>query len=158
MPKKYIVRLSEEEQESLSELVNRGKAAAHKRRHAQILLKADVTGDGWTDARISDAFDVAQCTVERVRQRLVEQGLEAAINRAKATCTRRRALDGDQEAQLVTLACSQPPDGRTRWTLTLLADKLVELTTIESLSPETVRQVLKKHHQTVATPRMVHPT
>jgi len=157
MPKKYIVRLSEEEQDSLWTLVNCGKAAAHKRRHAQILLKADVNGDNWTDARICEAFNVGQCTVERVRQRLVEQGLEAAINRAKATRTRRRALDGEQEAQLVTLACSQPPNGRTRWTLTLLADKLVELTTLESISPETVRQVLKKHHQTVATSRMVHP-
>ena len=88
---------------------------------------------------------------------LVENGLDAAINHTKATRTQQRTLDGDQKAQLATFACRQPSEGRTRWTFTLLADKLVELTTIESISEETMRQVLKKHHQTVATPRMVYP-
>lgn len=146
MPNKYIVRLTASERLELQSLVNTGKAAAYKRRHAQILLKADVSrqGDGWNDAQISEAFDISIRTVERTRQRLVEQGLKAALNRAKQTKTRRRRLDGEQEAYLIALSCSEPPDGRARWTFQLLADKMAELKYVETVSDETIRQVLKK--------------
>jgi transposase len=160
MGKKYIVRLNSDEREHLQRLVSTGKAAAYKRQHAQILLKADIGeyGPGWNDKDISEAFDASTRTVERIRQRLVEGGLEAALSRAKQARYRTPRLDGDGEAHLVTLACSQPPEGYARWTLRLLADKLVELDQVETLSYETVRQVLKKHHQTVAKAGMVHPT
>lgn len=159
MAKKYIVRLDNTERGQLEQLVKVGKAAAYKRQHAQILLKADIgpEGPGWCDDQISEAFDVSTRTVERVRQRLVETGLEAALSRAKQKRYRTPRLDGEGEAHLVTLACSQPPEGQARWTLRLLADKLVELEQVEAISYETVRQVLKKHHQTVAKAGMVHP-
>ena len=144
--KKYVVRLTEEERCQLSRLIKTGKAAAYKRLHAQILLHADVEGDraGWPDEQISQACDVSVRTVERVRQRLVEQGLEEALNRAPKTRQRSRKLDGEGEAHLVTLMCSEPPEGRKRWTLHLLADQLVELNQVESISHECVRQTLKK--------------
>lgn len=159
LAKKYIVRLDSTEREQLEHLVKVGKAAAYKRQHAQILLKADIGADGprWSDSDISEAFDVSTRTVERVRQRLVEGGLEAALSRAKQEHYRLPRLDGDGEAHLVTLACSEPPEGSARWTLRLLADRLVELEVVEAISYETVRQVLKKHHQTVAKTGMVHP-
>ncbi len=146
MPNKYIVRLTTSERMELQQRVNTGKAAAYKRRHAQILLKADVSeqGDGWNDAQISEAFDISIRTVERTRQRLVEQGLDAALNRARQTRARRRRLDGEQEAYLIALSCSEPPNGRARWTFQLLADKMVELKYVETVSDETIRQVLKK--------------
>ncbi|MBU0653951.1 MAG: helix-turn-helix domain-containing protein [Gammaproteobacteria bacterium] len=159
MAKKYIVRLDSHERGQLEQLVKVGKAAAYKRQHAQILLKADIgpEGPGWGDIDISEAFDVSTRTVERVRQRLVEGGLEAALCRAKQERYRTPRLDGEGEAHLVTLACSEPPEGYARWTLRLLADRLVELEVVEAISHETVRQVLKKHHQTVAKAGMVHP-
>ena len=157
MGKKYIVRLDSDGREHLQRLVSTGKAAAYKRQHAQILLKADI-GPGWNDKDISEAFDVSTRTVGRIRQRLVEGGLEAALSRAKQARYRTPRLDGDGEAHLATLACSQPPGGYARWTLRLLADKRVELGQVETLSYETVRQVLKRHHQTVAKAGRVHPT
>ena len=146
MAKKYIVRLSEAERSELSRLVKTGKVAAYKRIHAQILLHADVGGtrEGWTDEHISQACGVATRTVERVRQRLVEQGLEAALKRAPKSRHRARRLDGAGEAHLVALMCSDPPEGRNRWTLQLLADQLVELQQVETISIECVRQTLKK--------------
>lgn len=146
MRKKYIVRLTKEEREELEQLVNKGTGAAHKRRHAQILLKADISeaGDGWKDQKISAAFDIAHRTVERVRQRLVERGLEGALNRAKQVNRRKPKLDGEQEARLIALSCSEAPEGYARWSLRLLADKMVELNYVDELSQETVRQVLKK--------------
>ena len=143
MRKKYIVRLSAEERKNLEKLVQTGKAAAYKRLHAQILLKADISkqGDGWKDRQISEAFDISSRTVERVRQRLVENGLDAAINRAKPSRTRRRKLDGEQEAYLIALSCSEPPDGRVSWTFQLLADKMVELNYVDTVSDETVRKI-----------------
>ena len=158
MRKKYIVRLTAEERTELHGLVNKGKAAAYKRLHAQILLKADVSqpGDGWEDSRIQEAFETSLRTVERTRQRWVEQGLEAAINRAQQNKTRKRALDGEQEAYLIALSCSEPPAGRARWTMQLLADRLVELKYVESVSDETVRKTLKKRHQTLAKKGMVY--
>lgn len=146
MVKKYIVRLTTAERAELQQLINTGKAAAYKRRHAQILLKADVgeEGDGWGDAKISEAFDVSLRTVERTRRRFVEEGMDAAVDRAKQTKTRKRRLDGEQEAHLIALSCSEPPDGRAYWTFQLLADKMVELEYVETVSKDTVRRTLKK--------------
>jgi transposase len=146
MVKKYIVRLNAQERNELESLVNKGRVAAHKRRHAEILLKADQGGDGpaWNDGKIADAFNLGRCTVERVRKRLVEEGMEAALNERQKSRHRRKKMDGENEARLVALACSEPPDGRRRWTMELLADRMVELEYVESLSAEAVRQTLKK--------------
>jgi transposase len=145
--KKYKVTLTADERQFLHTLVSAGKAAALKLTHARILLKADATpsGPGWTDARIAEAIEVNRTTVEQVRQRFVEQGLEAALVRKKqARPSRERKLDGAGEARLIALACSEPPLGRAAWTLRLLADRLVELEVVETISTETVRQALKK--------------
>lgn len=145
--KKYKVTLTADERQALHDLIAAGKAAALKLAHARILLKADAApeGPGWTDDRIAEAVEVNLTTVERVRQRFVEEGLEAALVRKKqARPSRERKLDGDGEARLIALACSEPPQGRSAWTLQLLADKLVELQVVDSICDETVRQVLKK--------------
>lgn len=145
MNKKYIVRLTDEERAQLAELTRKGKAAASKIRHAQILLKADADGPAWTDARIAESFSVSVNTVLGVRQRLVEQGLEAALNRKpQAHPSRAPRLDGEGEARLIALRCSTPPPGHARWTLRLLADQAVALEIVETISHETVRQTLKK--------------
>ena len=145
MAKKYVVRLTRSERATLRGLVSKGKAAAYRIKHANILLQADANGPCWTDARIAEAFSTHVNTVGGVRQRFVEQGLEAALNRKKrATPPREKILDGEKEARLIKLACSKAPKGRTRWTLRLLAGKLVELEVVESISHETVRQTLKK--------------
>ena len=145
MPKKYIVRLSDEERQQLTELISKGKTAAYKIRHANILLKADADGPAWTDERIAESFAVSLNTVMGVRQRLVEQGLEAALTRKKqAHPSRQPRLDGEGEARLIALRCSAPPDGHARWTLRLLADQAVALEIVEAISHETVRQALKK--------------
>ena len=145
MNKKYIVRLTADEREQLKGLVSKGKAAAYKIKHANVLLKADADGPAWTDERIAEAFSVHGGTVANIRERLVEQGLEAALNRKKREKPpRENKLDGAKEARLIALACSKPPLGRRRWTLHLLADKLVELRIVDSISHETVRQTLKK--------------
>ena len=145
MNKKYIVRLSDEERRHLTELTRKGTAAAYKIRHAQILLKADTDGPAWTDERIAESFSVSINTVQGVRQRLVEQGLEAALNRKKQTRpSRPPLLDGEGEARLIALRCSAPPAGHARWTLRLLADQAVALDIVETISHETVRQTLKK--------------
>jgi transposase len=145
--KKYRVTLTAEERHALQALVTKGKAAAKKLMHARILLKADAAAEGpaWTDDHIAEAVAVNRRTVEHVRQRFVEQGLEAALVRKKQDRpSRERKLDGAGEARLITLACSKPPQGRAAWTLRLLADRLVELQIVASISTETVRQVLKK--------------
>ena len=145
--KKYKVTLTADERQTLHDLINTGKAAARKLVHARILLKADASDDGlhWPDWKIADALEVGIQTVERVRQRLVEEGFDAALERKKRlTPPRAVKLDGRGEARLIALACSPPPDGRARWTMKLLADKLVELEVVESISDETVRTVLKK--------------
>jgi transposase len=147
MAKRYRVTLQADEREQLEALLARGKADVRRLKHAQILLKADETENGpaWSDAQIADAVVCGEATVERVRRRFVEEGLELALSPYR---TPRRVyrpkLDGEQEARLITLACSTPPEGRTRWTLRLLADALVELDVIDSVSYETVRQTLKK--------------
>ena len=145
--KKYIVTLTAEERQDLHELIAAGKAAAKKLAHARILLKADAApgGPAWTDDRIAEAFEVSTDTVGRVRQRFVEQGTEAAlVRKPQARPSREPALDGAAEARLIALACSSPPDGRKAWTMKLLADKLVELEVVPSISDETVRRALKE--------------
>jgi hypothetical protein len=142
--KKYIVTLSEEERQQLRALVKKGRAAARTRLHAQILLHADTEEGGWTDEAIGHALDVHPTTVANVRQRCVEEGVEAALQRRRRRIRHHRKLDGKQEAHLIALACSNPPDGQARWSLRLLADHLVELQIVDTISYETVRQVLKK--------------
>jgi len=143
MKKRYIVRLSEEEREALQKLISTGESPAYKIRHANILLKVDADGPNWTDETVADAFGCHLNTVANIRQRFVEQGLEAALTRRKREY-RPRLVDGEVEAQIIALRCSSPPEGRACWTLRLLADRLVELEIVPSISHETVRQVLKK--------------
>ncbi len=143
--KKYVVRLTDEERKGLEAMVKKGRAAAYKIRHANILLKADADGLAWTDARIAEAFGCHPRTVENVRRRCVLEGLEAAIvRRRQKKLSRERKLDGEGEARLITLACSEPPDGRDRWTLELLANQLVRLKVVDSICDQTVRRTLKK--------------
>jgi transposase len=146
MRKKYVVILTEKEREHLGQLLGAGEAPARKLMHARILLKADQGGHGpgWVDEQIAEAVEVSQPTISRVRQQFVEEGLEAALNRRAPRREYRRKLDGEQEARLVALACSEPPAGAARWSLRLLADKLVELEVVEAISYQTVRRVLKK--------------
>lgn len=146
MRKKYRVTLTSEERASLEQMVRAGKAAARKLAHARILLKADEVegGSGWSDAAIAEALDVGLATVARVRQRFVEDGVEGALVPRPTTRTYLRKLDGRGEAHLVALACSTPPEGRKRWTLQLLADRVVALGLTEQLSYETVRRTLAK--------------
>ena len=143
---KYVVRLAQEEREELESLVKRGRVAAEKRRRAQILLKADAgaEGSGLTDQEVASALDVGIATVHRVRQAYVEESLQDALSRKPAVRHRPRKLDGDGEARLVAVACSPAPEGRARWTLRLLADKLVELEVVDTINKETVRRTLKK--------------
>lgn len=143
--KKYKVTLSQEERQELQVLLMKGKAAARKRTHAQILLQSD-EGEGrpgWKDEQISE-LGISLATIGRVRKSFVEEGLKAALNHKRPYRTRSVSLDGEQEARLVLLACSVPPAGRKCWTMQLLADKLVELEVVESISDETVRTRLKK--------------
>lgn len=145
--KKYKVTLTAEERNSLQDLIVAKKTAAQKVVHARILLKADAGPEGpaWTAARIAEALEVDSSTVERLRQRFVDQGLDAALDRKKPDRpSRLRTLDGKAEARLIALACSEPPAGRVRWTLRLLADKLVELEIVDTVSTETIRRTLKK--------------
>jgi transposase len=145
--KRYLVTLTPEEREQLAGLLSAGKRSALTLARARILLKADQAdgGPAWPDDRIAEALDCGVRTVERVRQRFVERGLEAALGRkSQDRPSRERKLDGRAEARLIALACSEPPDGRAGWTLQLLADKLVELRVVESVCDETVRRVLKK--------------
>ena len=143
--KKYIAELTVEERTQLGKLVKKGKVAGYKIRHAQILLKADQGkhGPGWKDQQIAEVFCVHRTAVERLRKRFVEEGLEAALGRHNRQnyC---RKIDGDAEARLTLIACSKPPEGRAEWSLRLLADRLVELGVVESISHMTVSRTLKK--------------
>lgn len=143
----YKVTLTLDERQHLQELIAAGKAAAKKLAHVRILLKADASegGPAWSDSAIAEAIEVSSDTVARVRERFVEQGLETALVRKKQDQpSRERTLDGRAEAKLIALACSTPPNGRQEWTMQLLADRLVELKIVESISDETVRRTLKK--------------
>ena|SRR6476659_488897 len=144
MRKEYSVRLSEEERAQLRAMIAAGVARARKLTRARILLKANQGegGPGWTDAAIAGAIEVAPSTVFRVRQQYVTEGLSAALERKASDRVYERKLDGVQEAKLVALACSAPPAGRARWTLQLLADELVRLEVVETISDETVRRTL----------------
>jgi transposase len=145
MNKKYRVRLTAEERNHLEKLVRKGKAHARKLLYARILLKADEDGPAsWTDEKIADALEVSVATVARERRRCLEEGLEVALMPKKPGRPRRRVLDGRAEAHLIALACSNPPERRGHWPLRLLADRMVELGYVESVSYETVRRTLKK--------------
>jgi transposase len=146
MYKKYVVGLTEKERSQLETLVRRGRDHARKLLYARILLKADADGPDhqWTDERIAEAFEVSTATVARERRRYCEEGLEVALMPKKPGRPRRRVLDGRAEAHLVALSCSDPPEGRERWSMRLLADRMVELGHVEALSHETVRRTLKK--------------
>lgn len=146
MNKKYRVTLTDAERAYLETLTSTGTGSAHTHTHARILLKADQSPNGpaWTDLQISSALDVSIPTIERVRRSLVTQGLDAALTRHPSRAPRQRKLDGTAEAQLIALVCSSPPTGFDRWTLTLLAERIVKLKLVESISPETIRQTLKK--------------
>ena len=144
--KRYRVMLSGEERQELKTLVSRGRAAAYRQTHGRILLLSDEAhGEGgMKDEDIARVLQIGHATVERVRQRCVEDGIEAALGRKRQGNRRPKRLDGEGEAHLIALACSQPPEGRASWTLKLLADRLVECEIVESISTETVRQTLKK--------------
>ena len=147
MPAKiYKVTLEKEERDALTALVNKGKGKARRIKRAHILLMADEAQEngGWKDADIAPALSTSVRTVERTRQKCVEEGIEAALNHTRPQKTRSKGLDGEAEARLVQLACSAAPDGREKWTMQLLAEKLIELEVVETVSRETVRTTLKK--------------
>lgn len=145
MAKRFLVELSEIERAELLSIVKKGQGRAYRIKHANILLKADANSEDWTDTEIAEAFSCHVNTVANVRQRWVELGMEAALGRKKQDdTTRRRLVDGEAEAKIIALRCSNPPEGYSRWTLKLLADRLVELEVFESVSRETVRKTLKK--------------
>jgi transposase len=144
---KYVVRLSSDERNQLDEVLGSKRASRFSRSRAWIYLKADEgpEGPGWSDARIAEAFDISERKVSRARRQLVEEGLEASLKKKSSPRPERRRLDGAKEARLIALACGPAPEGRARWTLKLLADRMVELEDdLEELSYETVRRTLKK--------------
>jgi hypothetical protein len=145
--KKYVVKLTEAEREYLQSLISKGKSPAKRLLKGRILLKADALeqGEGWSDGRIIEALDTNMSMVTRVRQQFVEEGLEAVLSRKQRESPARTPIfDGEKQARLTALACSTPPEGRTRWTLRLLEDKVVELGIVESASDSTIGRVLKK--------------
>lgn len=145
--KKYVVKLSAEERERLIKLINTGKSPARLLMRSRILLKADAseTGEGWSDSQIAAALDTSVNTVSLIRQQLVQEGFEAVLTRKHSPASaRRKVFDGAAEAKLIALACSEPPKGRTRWTLKLLEDKVVELNIVERASDNTIGRTLKK--------------
>jgi len=145
MAKKYIVRLSDQERERLERLTSKGKAAAYRIRHANMLLAVDADGPDWTDKQVAKAYRCHGNTVANIRRRFVEGGLEAALERKKqAVPPRARVLDGEGEARLIAIACGPSPTGRAKWTMQLLADELVALKVVEKISAKTVERTLKK--------------
>lgn len=145
MNKKYVVRLSQDERQACQDVIKKLKGSSQKVKRAQILLKADVDGQGWTDQKISESFDCRVQTVESIRKQFVLEGFEAALERKKrADPPTPPKLDGKQEAKLIAMRLGKPPQGYGRWTLQLLADQLVELEVVDSISHETVRKTLKK--------------
>jgi len=145
MNKKYIVRLTDEERETLRSIVKKLSGSSQKVRRAQILLKADADGPDWTDKRIAEAFSCRTKTVENIRQRLVTEGFDVALDgRKREAPPRKYRLDGHQEAEVIALRLGKPPAGFANWSLRLLAEKVVELEIVDSVCHETVRQTLKK--------------
>jgi transposase len=143
---KYVVRLTAADRQELERMARSGRHPARTLVHARILLKADAAkgSPGWDDAAIAEALDCGTRTVARVRKKYAAGGLDVALHRKKPTGRQYRKLDGDQEARLVAIACSAPPAGKARWTLKMLADRLVELEVVDAVSDETVRRTLKK--------------
>ena len=142
---KVVVRLTDDQRVALDRLLRTGSHPAAMRRRAAILLKADAAGpDAWTDDEIADHLETSRMTVQRVRQQFAAEGLDATLHRKKPTGRQFRKLDGGQEARLVALACSKAPDGHARWTMVLLAEKLVELDVVEGIDPSTVWRTLQK--------------
>jgi transposase len=142
---KVEVRLSPEERAALERLVHTGTHPAHARRRASILLRADASGpDAWSDERIAEALDINRMTVSRVRAQFACEGLDATLHKKKAQGRQYRKLDGQQEARLIALACSHPPEGQARWTMKLLSERLVELEEVEAIDPSTVWRTLQK--------------
>lgn len=158
MKKRYVVKLTEEERNHLIDLVTRGRVAAYRRRHAEALLLVDEGeyGPSLTDREAAERVRYSQRTIEQIRERCVTEGLTQALERKKRSRERTPRLDGEGEARLVSLACSEAPQGRARWTLRLLAEKLVELDVVDEISHECVRQVLKKHDQALAKTDVVY--
>jgi transposase len=145
MNKKYIVRLAAGERKDLENLLKKGKTQVYRLKHANILLAIDADGPNWPDHQAAKAYKCHQNTVGNVRQRFVEQGLEAALERkVQQEPSRKRIIDGEKEARLISIACSQPPKGRAKWTTQMLADKLIVLKVVESISGQTVWRALKK--------------
>ena len=145
MEKKYIVRLTDEERETLRDVIKRLKGSSQKVRRAQILLKADANGPAWTDKRIAEAFGCRTNTVENIRERLVLEGFEVALEgKRPAAPSRQPVFDGEQQAKVIALRLGPPPKGFANWSLRLLAERIVELEIVESVSHETVRRTLKK--------------
>ncbi len=145
MQKKYIVRLTEAERQTLEEVIKKLKGTGQKVRRAQILLKADADGPAWTDARIAEAFRCRRQTVERIRRRLVESGFQETLDAKKRVrAPTEKLLDGRQEAKIIAMRLGSPPKGYAHWTLRLLARKVVELEIVDTVSYETVRRTLKK--------------
>jgi len=145
MNKRYIVRLTAQEREELKNLTKKGRTQAYRIKHANILLAVDADGPNWPDHQVAKAYECHQNTARNVRQRFVEQGLEAALERKKQpirSC--KRIIDGDVEARLITIACSPPPEGYAKWTMQMLADELVALHVVDSVSSQTVWRTLKK--------------
>ena len=159
--KKYVVRLNDDERERLSALIKKGKAPARQLLKARILLKADASeaGEAWSDSRIAEALDTSIDTIARTRQLLVEEGVDAALTRKHSPkSARKRIFDGAAEAKLIALACSPPPKGRKRWTLTLLETAVVELNIVDRASDNTIGRTLKKHAQASPPEAMGDPT
>jgi hypothetical protein len=146
MKPKHRVHLTENQRQGLRRRIAAGRGPARELTHARILLKADAGpgGPAWADAAIARALDVSVSTIERVRKRFIGQGLAAAVRRKPPAREYRRALDGEAEAHLIALSCTEPPDGQARWSMRLLARRLVELRVVEAVSDETVRRTLKK--------------
>ena len=144
--KMYIVELTSKERSELKSIIDSDRMAAHKRRHAQMLLKADQGSGGpaWIDTRIAEAFDVKPLAVQRLRQRLVERGFDAVLEHGNRGSYRAKALDGRAEAHVIAMACGKPPAGRKRWTFRLLADQAVALSVVESCSKSSIHRALKK--------------
>ena len=142
---KVVVRLTADQRQALEHLVHAGTHPAHTTRRARILLKADADGpDAWPDERIAQALDICRMTVSRVRQQFAAEGLDTTLHKKQAADRQYRKLDGAQEARLVALACSAPPAGQVRWTMVLLAERLIELEVVESIDPSTVWRTLQK--------------
>lgn len=145
MAKKYYVRLTEPERERLQAIIKTRSAKSIQVKRAYLLLAADEQGEkNWNDSQICETYQVGRCTIERLRQRFVEEGLDVALRGKKREVFKEKVFDGSVEARLVALRCSEPPAGRAKWTLHLLADKMVELQYVDAISHESVRQILKK--------------